>query len=309
MPLPQDFLDLAAKVRNWGRWGPDDQIGTLNLLTPDRVRAAAGLIRTGRRFSLAIPLSADGPQAGTIAGRTNPQHRMLVVNRLLTKDPDGIRFSDDAVDLPLQCATHWDALAHVSYMGSIYNGFAASGTDEAGASRCGIDNVRTLAGRGVLLDVARAAGTDRLPGGHVITPEELEAAERLAGVSAGPGDVLLIRTGHIRLFLEGERMAYATGDAPGPGVAAAAWFRERDLAAVATDTITFEVWPCERRELVFPVHLLDLVEIGLTQGQNFDLEALAEDCAADGVYEFFLGASPLPFVRGLGSPVNPVAIK
>jgi kynurenine formamidase len=309
MPLPQDFVDLAAKVRNWGRWGPTDEIGTLNLLTPERVRAAAMLARTGRVFSLALPLSEDGPQAGTIPGRTNPSRTMLSVNRSLSKDPDGVRFSDDAVSMPLQCATHWDALAHVSYGGTIYNGFPADGTDSHGAARCGIASVKTLAGRGVLLDVARTLESDGLPGGHAITPDELEAAETLAGVTASPGDIVLIRTGHIRLFLAGERDAYATGDAPGPGLAAAAWFRERDLAAVATDSIAFEVWPCERREVVFGVHILDLVEIGLTQGQNFDLEALAVDCASDGVYEFFLDASPLPFVRGLGSPVNPVAIK
>jgi kynurenine formamidase len=309
MPLPQEFVDLAAKVRNWGRWGPSDEIGTLNLLTPERVRAAASLARTGRTYSLALPLSEDGPQAGTIPGRINPSRTMLSVNRSLSKDPDGIRFSDDAVSMPLQCATHWDALAHVSYGGTIYNGFPADGTDERGAARCGIGSVKTLIGRGVLLDVARAFGTDRLPDGHAITPEELEAAETLGGINAGPGDIALIRTGHMQLFLAGERDAYATGDAPGPGLAAAAWFRERDLAAVATDSIAFEVWPCERREVVFGVHILDLVEIGLTQGQNFDLEALSKDCASDGVYEFFLDASPLPFVRGLGSPVNPVAIK
>jgi hypothetical protein len=84
---------------------------------------------------------------------------------------------------------------------------------------------------------------------------------------------------------------------------------ERDVAAAATDTMPFEVFPCERDDCLLPVHLLDLVEMGLTQGQNFDLEALAADCADDGVYTFLLDASPLPFTNGLGAPVQPVAIK
>jgi hypothetical protein len=87
------------------------------------------------------------------------------------------------------------------------------------------------------------------------------------------------------------------------------WFHDRDAAAVATDNLAFEVYPCEREDCLLPVHLLHLVEMGMTQGQNFDLEALAADCADDGVYEFFLDASPQPFVGGIGSPVNPVAIK
>jgi kynurenine formamidase len=92
-------------------------------------------------------------------------------------------------------------------------------------------------------------------------------------------------------------------------MACAEWFHQHDLAAVATDTIAFEVWPLERKGLVFPLHLLDLVEMGMLQGQNFHLEALAEDCRIDGRYTFLLEASPLPFERGLGSPVNPVAVK
>jgi kynurenine formamidase len=309
MPLPEEFLALARAVRNWGRWGPDDELGTLNLVTDEVVRRAAACVRTGRRFSLAIPLSEDGPMLGNIPGRTNPERRMLSLHRSMTRDPDGIRFSDDAVSMPLQCATHWDALAHVSYGGRIYNGFPAESVDERGASRCGIANVRTLVTRGVLLDVARARGVERLPGGYAVTPEDLDAAEALAGVRVEPGDAVLLRTGHMQLLREGRREAYAAGDAPGPGMACARWFRERDVAAVATDTIAFEVWPCERRDLVFPVHLLHLVEMGLTQGQNFDLEDLASDCAADGVYAFLLAASPEPFERGLGSPVNPVAVK
>lgn len=309
MALPEDFVALARAVRNWGRWGPDDERGTLNLITPEVVRRAAACVRSGKRFSLAIPLSEDGPQLGNIPGRTNPERRMLSLHLRIGRDPDSIKFSDDAVSMPLQCATHWDALAHVSYGGTIYNGFPAETVVEEGAARCGIDRVGALATRGVLLDVARATGVERLDPGRPIAPEDLDAAERLAGVRCEPGDIALIRTGHIRLLREGRRQDYAMGPAPGPGMACAGWFHERDLAGVATDTITFEVWPLERKALVFPLHLLDLVEMGMLQGQNWDLEELAADCATDGIYDVFLEATPEPFARGLGGPVNPIAIK
>jgi kynurenine formamidase len=309
MPIPDDFRALAEKVNNWGRWGPDDEIGTLNLITDEVVRRAAACVRTGKRFSLAIPLSEDGPQLGNIPGRKNPERRMISLHLGMTKDPDQIRFSDDAVSMPLQCATHWDALAHVSYADRMYNGFPVDSVDERGAARCGIANVTSLISRGVLLDVARTRGVERLDGGYAITPDDLDAAEAAAGARVQSGDIVLIRTGHMRLLKEGKKAEYTMGDSPGPGVAAATWFRERDIAAVATDSIAFEVWPLEQKGLIFPVHLLDLVEMGLTQGQNFDLEALSEDCVGDGVYDFLLSASPEPFERGLGSPVNPIAVK
>jgi len=312
MPLPDEFLELARKVNNWGRWGSEDELGTINLITDEVVRRAASCVRIGKRFSLALPLSEDGPDLGNIPGRAgNPERKMLSINLAISKNPDAMRSSDDAVSMPLQCATHWDALAHVSYAGRLYNGFPISSVDERGASRLGIANIKTLVSRGVLLDVARTKGVDRLQGGYAITPEDLDAAEKRTGVRVEAGDVILIRTGSILWLNEGRKDSYSgiVEGIPGPGMACAQWFRERDIAAVATDNAGFEVWPLERKDLLFPVHLLDLVEIGLTQGQNFDLEALAADCADDNVYEFLLSASPEAFERGLGSPVNPVAIK
>lgn len=308
MPLPAEFHALAAKVNNWGRWGPDDEIGTLNLVTPDVVMRAAARVRSGKRISLALPLSEDGPQTGAIVGRVNPQRTMIAVNRPLAGDASEFCMSDDVVTMGLQAATHWDALAHVSYDGRMYNGFPVDSIDERGASRCGIDKLGTLVSRGVLLDVARVKGGRRLDGGYAITSQDLDAAENLARVRVGSGDVVLVRTGQMQLLHGGDKAGYA---APSPGLSmmTVPWFRTRDVAAVATDNLTFEVYPGERPDCLLPVHLLHLVEMGLTQGQNFDLEALAADCASDGEYVFLLEASPLPFVGGLGSPVNPVAIK
>jgi kynurenine formamidase len=304
--LSKEFVALAAQVSNWGRWGEEDELGTLNLIDAAAVQRGAACVRTGTRFSLSLPLDEDGPQIGGVPGRVNATRTMTQVNAEFTGTPDGFCTSDDVVTMGLQAATHWDALAHVSYSGELYNGFASSSVTEAGAARCGIAGVESLTTRGVLLDVARARGVDRLDPGYGITPDDLDVALQ---VDLAPGDAVLVRTGFVQLFKAGDRRAYAGGDQPGLTMRTAKWFHDHDVAAVATDTYTFEVWPCEDPKMLLPLHLLHLRDMGLTQGQNFDLEALADDCAGDGVYDFLLEASPLPFTGACGSPVNPVAVK
>jgi kynurenine formamidase len=306
--LPEEFLGLAKKVNNWGRWGPDDQRGTLNLITPDVVRRATGLVQDGRTLSLALPLSSEGPQLGFVRGRINPEHRMIAVHELLGDDVDGVRFNDDAVSMGLQAATHWDGLAHVSYAGRMWNGTDPGEVDEAGARRIGADRMGPLVSRGVLLDVAAAAGVERLDGGLALTSEHLEAAEAFGEVTVEPGDIVLLRTGQMQHFHAGDRMSYSISTA-GPSLQTVEWFHRREVAAVATDNLSFEVFPGEVDGLWLPVHMLHIVEMGLVQGQNFDLEALAADCAADGRYAFLLVAAPEPFVAACGAPVVPVAIK
>lgn len=310
MALTDAFHELAARVSNWGRWGDADEIGTLNLLDGDAVRRGVACVHTGQRHSLAVRLDQHSPQIGSIPGRVNPLRTMIALNRSLTGEADGFCTSDDVVTMGLQAGTHWDALSHVSYSGLLYNGFPVDTvTAESGAVRCGIDKVRSVVGRAVLLDVARARGVDWLDGGHAITAEDLDAALDLARTSVGVGDIVLVRTGNMQLYKARNRQAYAAAEQPGLSMQTVPWLRERDVAAVATDTIALEVYPGEDERLLLPVHLLHLRDMGLTQGQNFDLEALAEDCASDGRYEMLLEASPLPFIGGLGSPVNPVAVK
>jgi kynurenine formamidase len=308
VPLPEEFHALARKVNNWGRWGSDDERGTLNLLTDEAVRRGVAAARTGRRFSLALALSQNGPQLGFIPGRINPIRTMISLNEPLTGDPSQVRFSDDMVVMGVQAATHWDALAHASYDGRIYNGFGAATVTAAGAARCGIDKAGPILGRGVLLDVARARGVERLDSGYAISSDDLSAAADLAGVAVEPGDLVLVRTGQMRLLHAGDKMGYLAPVA-GLSLRSVEWMREHDVAAAATDTVVFEVFPWERDDAPLPVHLLHLVEMGLTQGQNFDLEALAADCADDGIYTFFLSATPEPLANGLGGMVAPVAIK
>ncbi len=307
MSLPAAFHDIAKRVNNWGRWGADDEIGTLNLITDEVVREAAATVRTGHRVPLALPLKQDGVQTGMMPGRVNPLHAMVQINQELF-GPGTVACSDDAVTMGLQAATHWDALTHVSHSGMLYNGRPAGTiTPHGGAEFSGIDKARYVVSRGVLLDVARARGVQRLDGGHAVTPEDLEAAEELAGTRVRAGDVVLVRTGQVQVYLAGDKEAYAY-PSPGLSVRTPEWFHARDVAAVANDTLTFEIFPPEIEDLWLPVHALDLVEMGMLQGQNWNLEELSTACGEAGRYTFLLSAMPEPFVGGTGTPVAPVAV-
>src|SRR4051812_43236820 len=309
MGMPAEFHELARKVNNWGRWGADDEIGTLNLITDDVVRRGVAAARTGRRVPLALPYMSEAPQFGGVPGRINPQRTMIAIHDPQMGDPDGFCSNDDMVVMSLQASTHWDSLAHISYTGRMWNGMSPDIVDYRGAHKCGIDKVGALAAHCVLLDVARAKGVDRLEPGYGITSDDLDEAAEFGRVTIEPGDIVLIRTGQIQIILTGgDNLSYSY-PTPGPIMATVSWFREKDLAAVATDTLPFEAYPGIPEDAPLAVHCLDVVEIGLTQGQNFDLEELSAACADDGNYNFLLAAAPLPFRRGCGGPCAPVAIK
>ncbi len=316
MALPDWFHELAAEVRNWGRWGADDEIGTINLIDTEARRRGAESVRSGRAFSLALPLHADGIQTGYVLGRVNPIHTMVVINDAPSGDASEYCNSDDHIEMSVQAGTHWDGLGHVSYNGMIYNGFpAASITAEGGATKCGIEKITSMTSRGVLLDIARLKGVDHLEGSYALTADDLDAACEMARVKVEPGDIILLRTGKMGPTLgqnPPDKFGYMYPTS-GPSSKSVKWFREHDVAAVATDTLAFEVYPCDHPEgqppVNLPVHLLHLVDMGMTQGQNFVLDALAADCAEDGQYTFLLEASPQPILGGTGSMVNPVAVK
>lgn len=301
------FEEIAATVRTWGRWGDKDERGTLNFITAETRRRAARAVRTGEAFTLGIPLSLKGPQDGTgVPGRINPVRTMLGINVPMV--PGGAAWSDDIVVTPLQAGTHWDALAHVSYRGVLYNGVPADTVTTAGASFGSIDPVGPLVSRGLLLDLPRHLGLDRLPGGFEITRALLEECEAAQGAPAEAGDIVVVRTGHIQLFHEGDIGGYHR-PTPGLGIDCTLWFSEREVAAVAMDTIAFELLPSKRPDIGLPVHVVCLVEMGLLQGQNWDLEDLATACAEDRRYTFLLDATPQPFTMATGSPVNPLALR
>ena len=305
----------SKELSNWERWGAEDEIGTLNFVTPDMVFAASRLVRNGKVFGMGIALDGSGPQNGLFGGRWNPIHTMLatgtdaIAGRL--DDTAGIRYADDALNMPVQAATHWDSLGHVFYGETMYNGFPAALVDSSGVHRGGIEHTRDrMAGRGVLLDIARHKGTAWLDDGYGISNDELDATAAAQGVEIKRGDFVIIRTGQMeRCRAEGNWGGYAGGDAPGVKFENCYWCHEREIAAVSSDTWGVEVRPNETDELNQPWHWVVIPAMGLTMGEMFDVRELAEDCAADGVYEFFFAGPPLVITGGTGSPINPIAIK
>jgi kynurenine formamidase len=301
----------AERHRNWGRWGDDDERGTLNFVTPERIVAAARLVRKGRVIPLAIPFDQDGPQSG-LYGRINPVHGMAFDGGDTLPLPHGVGFADDTVFMPLQCATQWDALSHAFDRGKLYNGYEKGEVTSLGARRCGIEKVAgDFAGRGVLLDVARWKGVDALEPGYAITEEDLKACIAAQGDTSavGTGDFVLVRTGQMGRCQRDGWGTYAGGDAPGLSFGTADWLHRKELAAIATDTWGMEVRPNELAESFQPLHQVLLPNMGLHIGEIFDLEKLGSDCAEDGIYEFFFVAPPLPITGAVGSPINPYAIK
>lgn len=309
-----DVKALADKYKNWGRWGDDDQLGTLNYITPQKIVDASGLVKQGKVLSLAIPFDDNGPQTGSF-GRFNPIHFMLQdggdVSIGAQDHLPNIQYTDDAVTMPLQCATQWDALAHILYRGKMYNGYEAHHVNSTGAKKNGMENAKDkIVSRGVLLDVPRYKGKQWLDPGEAVYPEDLDGAAALGKVSVGTGDIVLVRTGQIgQVRADGSWGEYSGGSAPGLGVDCAQWICEHEIAGYATDTWGTEVIPNETPDIFQPLHMILIVHAGVLVGEIFDLEGLAEDCASDGVYEFLFVAPPLPITGAVGSPINPQAIK
>jgi kynurenine formamidase len=319
--VEEALAEARRKYRNWGRWGADDALGTLNYIDDAKRAAAATLARTGRAFSLAVELSRSGPGSGHRSGGS-PVHTMLDSGVEAAAGaqgyPHGFGEADDVVFMPLRSGTHWDGLGHVFDNALAWNGrrraevVTAAGDRVTGAER----QATGFVSRGVLLDVGRAVmgdGGDPLPDGHAITDDELLATIRAQGPSArvARGDIVLVRTGQLaRCRSIGDWAGYTSGPAPGLSFGSLAWLHGSEIAAVATDTFAVEVRPPEfDAPCAAPLHQIAIPNIGLFLGELFDLEALATDCATDGVYEFLLVAAGLPIVGGVGVPANPIAIK
>jgi kynurenine formamidase len=303
-----NFKVIGGRISNWGRWGAEDQRGTLNHITAERIVEASRCVRTGKVFELSIPLGADGPQSGA-GGRCNPLHFMTVMP---TDDLNlgGVNISDDFISMPLQSATQWDSLAHVGYDDLFYNNVSVHSVMAlGGASRNAINNALPgIVGRGVLVDVARARGVEWMQAGEVIEPDELDAVLAAQGVAVSPGDILAVRTGWRRKALVDGWGDWMAGN-PGLGLACAEWLHDKEIAAVVSDNWCIEVQPSAEGTGILPLHCVLIRDLGMMLAEILDLEDLSEDCASDGVWEFFLAAPPLRVVGGVGSPVSPLAMK
>ncbi|MFI6810221.1 cyclase family protein [Streptomyces luteogriseus] len=310
------IAEAAKKYSNWGRWGEDDVLGTLNLLTDDKRREGSALVRRGVSFSLAQSFDMNGPQKGW-RRRTNPVHTMLDTGTDAALGnqgfPHGIGGADDVIAMPLQCSTQWDGLGHIFDHGIAWNGRNAEKVVTSdGDLVTGIEHMAPhVAGRGVLLDVGRVLGGSggELPDGFAITEEHLTATAEAHGVSVGRGDIAVVRTGQLARARRDGWGDYAGGPAPGLSFTTAGWLHRTEIAAIATDTWGFEVRPNEFDNAFQPLHQVVIPNMGLLIGEMWDLDALAADCADDGVYEFWLTAAPLPITGAVGSPVNPIAVK
>ncbi|RFU21484.1 cyclase family protein [Geodermatophilus marinus] len=312
----------ARRVSNWGRWGADDVLGTLNFLDEAKRVEGARLVRRGVSFSLALRFDMDGPQKGW-RRRTNPVHTMLDTGtdaeRGVQGFPHGIGGADDVIAMPLQASTQWDGLGHIFDHGVAWNGRRAGDVVTSDGDRVtGIETAASqFAGRGVLLDVGRAIGDDgELPDGFAITTEHLQATIAAQGESArvGRGDLLVVRTGRLararRDLAAGRGWGdYAGGAAPGLSFTTADWLHATEIAGIATDTWGFEVRPNEFDDAFQPLHQVVIPNMGLFVGEMWDPDALAADCAQDGRYDFWLTAAPLPVTGAVGAPVNPIAVK
>ncbi|HWH21062.1 MAG TPA: cyclase family protein [Solirubrobacterales bacterium] len=304
--------ELAGRLSTWDRWPSDDGIGALHLVTEAKRLEASAAIRTGAAISLGFELQAELPQPPG-SGRLNPQHVMTELPSDATPDSTDSVFADDMLLMAVHAATHWDALSHCFHGGKMYGGIDAAEVTTKGAARNDIvPAARRLVTRGVLADVARHRGVEVLPPGYGIGADELRDVLDAQGVEVRPGDALLIRTGLLGATKVSGRWAEFAQSGPNvpntPGVAVDALplLHELGVCAIACDN-----WAVEQLTggaPFFPVHELALVYMGMLLGENLELDALADACAAAGRYEFFFAGQPLPIVGGVGGPVNPMAV-
>jgi kynurenine formamidase len=309
------LAEAAKSYCNWGKWGPEDEAGTVNYITADDVRNAAGLVRKGRVFSLSISYGDDGPQKGHLR-RFNPMSFMLrdgddVYSRDLAGTPQGIGAADDVLILAAQGATHWDALGHIFYDSKMWNGYDCRLVSSMGAERNDIANYRNrITGRAVLLDLPRHLGVDWCQPGEGINSDVLQACADGQGVEVRRGDIVLLRFGQIAMCRsQGGWGDYAGGDAPGLTFDTLGWIDEHQIGGLAVDTWGAEVRPNDLACVTQPWHRVAIPQMGLLVGEIFDFEELAVDCAEDGVYEMFFSANPLPVKGSVGGPINPTAVK
>lgn len=304
------FDELFEAVKTWGRWGSDDEIGTLNYITPETIRRAARLVKSGRQVSMAIPIN-------TVAGPDNA--RPAVHHMVLGHDHDigsgGVTFAMDYLGIAFHgdCHTHLDALCHVAYRGLLYNGRPARDlVDSTGAAALDVAAYAGgLVGRGVLLDAARYRGVPWLEPGEAVTRAELEAIERSAGVTLGEGDILVFRTGHHRRRLElgpwDNGMPPVGQGKAGLHVDTASWMFERRIAAFLPDG-DGETVPSNVEGILYPIHALQVTAMGLFAADSLQLEELSVACESEERWEFMVVGLPLRLPRGTGSPWNPIAI-
>ena len=293
----EEVLGFHQTLSNWGRFGPRDQLGTLNLITPEKRAAAARLVRSGRTVSAGRPLPTE-------ASIENPNP---VAHHMIATATEGWGADYFAIAAHGFATSHIDALCHIFHEGTLYNGYSSNNVTAHGALELGIHELRDgIVSRGVLLDIPRTRGVPYLENGEPIFTDDLERAEQDAAVRVEPGDVLLVRTGRWAL-----RQARGPWDpresSAGLDASCLPWLHARGVAALGCDGVS-DVIPSRVEGVGLPIHTIAIVVLGLHLIDNLELEPLADACVVEKRWEFLFTLAPLVLERGTASPVNPIAL-
>ena len=303
----EDFRAMGERLRNWGRWGEQDERGTVNLITPERLVAAAALIRQGKVFDLGIPFDGDGPQPG--GGRINPVRLMSETgaDQLFPAASDTPTTSCLCPFRGRPSGTAWPTCTTTIACTTATRHRTSGRTGPA--TTPSTSRPRALPGEGCC---STWPGCTAWSGSTLATSSPRmtsTAASEAHHVEVRAGDIVAFRTGWRKKFLtEHDARSFMAGE-PGLGQACAEWLHAHDVAAVCSDNWAVEVLPGEVEDVVFNVHMVLIRDMGMTLGEILDLEELSADCAEDGIYEFFFCAPPIKFTAAVGSPINPLAIK
>lgn len=305
----KEFDALFEQVKNWGKWGWDDERGTLNYLTPDKVAAAARLVKSGRQVSMAIPIGKTA-----VADNPNPATHVFSLLHDIPISKSGLTFGMCWLGMGSHgdAYTHVDALNHVGYKGKLYNGKPVSTLTSRGSDWGAITAYATgLVGRGVLLDAARHRGVEWLEPGEAVNRAELEAIEKAQGVRLGEGDILVFRTGHharrLKLGAWNNEYPPAGEGKAGLHVDTIPWMHERKIAAFLPDG-DGETVPSNVEDLPYPIHPLQLTAMGMLISDSLQLEELAAAVKEEKRFEFMVVGLPLRLPGATGTPWNPIAI-
>ena len=301
-PTETELRGYIDKLSNWGRWGQDDELGTLNLLTPEKTAKAAALVQQGRSVTCARPLVAEP----SVDMRIPFLHFMMGSGEDADHPGAGGSMDFFGVAYHGSTVTHLDSICHMFWDGKMYNGHPASLVkSREGATVESIELLHNgVVSRGVLLDIARLRGVDWMEPGEGVMPEDLEAAEKAAGIRVEEGDILLIRTGNYKRRLT---LGPPGDGGPGPQAALLPWLHDRGVAVLGSDTPN-DPSPSGYTDFRLPIHNIGIVAMGLWLLDNANLEDLSQTCAELNRWEFLMTLSPLRIHNGTGSPVNPIAV-
>lgn len=307
---------LADAPNRWGHWGADDEIGALNYLTSDEVKRGLSAARDGRTFTLGVPIATQEGDA-VFPGRWPAKHFMVADKAGFTNGhwqplAGGLEFADDYVTGFAQAGTHCDALGHMWFDDTLWNGFPASSTN-GGMTKAGIMPIaeRGILGRGVLLDVARFRGKPALERAETFTHRDLMECARAQGVDILPRSILLVRTGWVGALAAGQQRVGEDYWEPGLtfSLELVRWFDEMQIPSLVTDTLANETTYEPGTGLMLVLHAALMRNLGIVFTEMASLDALAADCAEDRCYEGFYCASPAKVSKGTGGSANPVFIK